>query len=152
MIENYVEYKDGDLYWRTRSGNSVPGSRAGRTTNTGHRQVSIQGKLYPVSHVVWYLNKGFWPTQMLDHVDRNPNNNSLENLRECNHKLNGANRTKGNCGYKGLQFYPEKKNPWRVTVGNKYVGYFKTEAEAKAAYLDEAKALYGDFATHGEDH
>lgn len=88
---------------------------------------------------------------MIDHADRDPSNNSVENLRECDYKLNGANRSKGKIGYKGLQFYPDKENPWKVTVGDKYIGYFKTELEAKAAYFGAAKVLYGSFATYGED-
>lgn len=104
-----------------------------------------------MSHVVWYLNKGYLP-EMIDHIDRNPQNNSIENLRECDYRLNAANRSKGLIGYKGVQYYENNpENPWRVYVGRVYIGYFKTELEAKAAYYGAAKVLYGDFATNGED-
>lgn len=150
-LKDFFYYKNGDLYWKVDKGRAKKDSRAGRYTgpNKNRRQVSVNNKLLGVHRVVWYLHYGYMP-KVLDHIDRNPENNSIENLRECDFRLNGANKTKGNVGYKGVQYYSGLENPWRVYVGRLYIGYFKTEDEAKAAYYGAAKVLYGEFATLGE--
>jgi hypothetical protein len=52
-------------------------------------------------------------------------------------------------------FYWAKYRNWRTPVGKiaggiggktRYLGCFKTQEEANAAYLDDARKLYGEFA------
>lgn len=34
------------------------------------------------AHVIWWAHYGEWPTQMLDHIDRDKTNDSIHNLRK----------------------------------------------------------------------
>ena len=51
----------------------------------GHR------RLRKLHQVVWVLNHGVFPV-MIDHMNGNPKDNRIENLRECNQSENDQNR------------------------------------------------------------
>jgi hypothetical protein len=76
---------------------------------------------------------------IVDHIDRNPKNNKLENLRYITTQQNSFNR-----GAKGYS-YRKNINKWvgclRVNGETIYLGVFDTELEAKNAYL-ESKLKY----------
>jgi len=60
------------------------------------RQASIKGVRKQVSHIVWFAHHGYWPDQNLaiDHIDRDPSNNLIENLRLVTYEENNQNRSK----------------------------------------------------------
>ena len=96
----------------------------------------------------------------VDHINGNTLDNRKENLRECTHQQNQANRRLGKhntSGYKGI--YYKKKNrdmineharPWeaRISFNTKkiYLGSYKTKEEAARAYDKKAIELFGQFA------
>ena len=55
---------------------------------------SIEGKQVYISiHIaVWAVCKGRWPTMQLDHLNGNPRDNRIENLRECTGSENVLNK------------------------------------------------------------
>jgi hypothetical protein len=64
----------------------------------------------------------------VDHIDRDRKNNHINNLRWATHKEQIVNRNfwgKGYCWHKS-----QKK--WEVYCKGKFIGYCKTEEEAKA--------------------
>ena len=88
---------------------------------------------------------------MIDHIDNNPSNNNVKNLRWATCKDNGYNRGKNKnnkSGYKGVSFYkPLKKYQAKIRINNKlkHLGYFKTAEEASKAYEAKAEELHGEF-------
>ena len=78
------------------------------------------------------------PNNYIDHINRNPSNNSTENLRIVTQQQNNFNRsnTKGYCWNKLT-----KKWQAQIKVNRKqiHLGRFKNEEDARAAYL-KAKA------------
>lgn len=98
----------------------------GRTTNGG--------KTYKWHRIIYKLHNKDWDIDDIsnenevDHIDRNPLNNNIENLRILNHQRNAWNN-----GAKGYGWH-KASNKWRVriVVNNKeiYGGLFKTEEEA----------------------
>lgn len=96
---------------------------------------------------------------MLDHIDGNPANNAITNLRECSMSQNQANK-KRRCdnasGYKGVYFSTYRKHqnkPWtaslRLNGKNRFVGRYKTPEEAHVAYVLAAQRYFGEFARSG---
>ena len=77
---------------------------------------------------------------MLDHVDGNPSNNSIENLRVVTRQQNAFNQKRAK-GY----YWNKNNKKWlariRLNGRSKHLGYFETEEEAHQAYL-KAKPLY----------
>lgn len=63
----------------------------------------------------------------VDHIDRNKQNNTLENLRWFSQSDNMLNRD----GCLGISFCNEK-NKWIAKAGLFCIGYFNTEIEARA--------------------
>lgn len=54
----------------------------------------------------------------IDHKDRNPLNNAIDNLRFCTHSQNCCNRvrTDSRSGYPGVLLTKNKRKPWRVVI------------------------------------
>lgn len=94
--DNYY-YHDGEIY----TNNKMSGYKdkpLGTMNGVGYLQVTVRangakGKRFAVlvHRIIWYLEKGNWP-DMIDHIDRDPLNNLIENLRECTASQNHANR------------------------------------------------------------
>ena len=86
----------------------------------------------------------------VDHKDGNTFNNTRENLRLCSQSQNLQNRrARQNTHLKGITFRRDR-NRWRARIkynGKElYLGYYRTQEEAHAAYLEAARKYYGEFA------
>jgi hypothetical protein len=81
---------------------------------------------------------------IIDHIDRNPSNNRIENLRAAGHSLNVVNSRTRQCntsGRTGVYWY-KRLSTWRVDMCGKTLGYFKSREDADAArLLAESKFL-----------
>jgi len=113
----------------------------GRKDNLGYFQVSINDHRVYLHRVVWAMSKGTWPGTFLDHIDGNPSNNSLVNLREATNQQNSHNRKKNRnntSGYIGVRWSPRQKK-WsaaiRVNWKLLHLGYFDSIDDAHNAYL-----------------
>ena len=88
---------------------------------------------------------------IIDHIDNNPSNNNVKNLRWCSQKDNLANqdkRTKNTTGFKGVAFHkPSKKYQANININGKlkHLGYFKTAEEASQVYEAKAREIHGEF-------
>lgn len=108
----------------------------------GYIRISIGGQRYDAQNLAWFYIYGEWT--LLDHEDRDKQNNTIKNLRKATWSQNNANRTAYNeLGVKGV--YKDGKG-FCAKLGGKYLGYFKTIEEASKVYKDAAKEAYGEFA------
>lgn len=110
----------------------------------GRRQGIILGRPYLAHRVIWALVHGKWPSGEIDHIDGNPLNNRISNLRDVSRATNSKNRKKystSTSGVPGVSFH-RKTGKWQAGICDgsqkKYVGLFSTKAEAceavKSAY------------------
>lgn len=111
----YVD-EESVLRWKhdRKSGNGgvivKAGDVAGYPYRKGYMTVSINRTNYAVHRIIWCLhNKQDVPAGLvIDHVDRNPGNNSCSNLRLVSHRQNQQNKgARSNTGYKNITFYKE---------------------------------------------
>lgn len=86
----------------------------------------------------------------VDHIDRNPLNNTRVNIRFCTHAENCRNRRGGKGGeYHGVSRH-KRGNKWQVHLQEKdmrlYLGIFSDKVEAAKAYDTAARKHHGEFA------
>lgn len=142
-LHELFEYRDGCLYWRISIGSKIKiGSIAGYRSKTNNRSsIQIYKKVYLIHRIIYLFHYGYIP-QFLDHIDNNPQNNKIENLRPAtrlqnsyNRKLNANNKS----GVKGVYWRKNiKKYIARCTVNSvRYnLGHFVNLEEAKKV-IDE---------------
>ena len=90
----------------------------------------------------------------IDHIDGNPSNNAIANLRlatSSQQKQNKRVQSNNRSGLKGAFYHACRKGKkWRsqIKVGDKliFLGYFHTPEEAHAAYCEAAREYFGEFA------
>jgi len=93
----------------------IAGSRNLSANEQRYRTMYL-GKYYVVSRIVYSMFYNLNKDLIIDHVDGNPLNNKINNLREVTVSLNGRNRKKNNnnlSGFTGVYFH-EKSNSWRA--------------------------------------
>lgn len=140
----------GELRWRRTKRKAKAGAIAGSTTKFGHRQVTIDGVTYPAHRVAWCMHYGSWPDGEVDHRNRVPGDNRIENLRVGSHGQNIANAKlskKNRTGVRGVR--ETATGRYSVRVGRLYLGTFDTIEQASAARDAGSVDLFGPFAaTH----
>lgn len=111
----------------------------------------------PLTHFIWCYMTGQYPLkgEVIDHIDRNPLNNSWTNLRVVSQQQNSSNQTDrvetkrglprgvdksddsyyGRCMFKGVLY----RGPLRATA-----------EEAHADYIELHKKLHSEFSNYSE--
>jgi len=91
-------------------------------------------------HFAWFISFNEVTNNQIDHINGNPSDNRINNLRHVTNQENHFNETKAK-GY----HWDNKRKKWKseITLNKKniYLGRFNTEIEARNAYL-EAKLKY----------
>ena len=155
VINSLFEYKDGVLLNKIHRKQSRAGSEAGFLhKTTGYRYVKIDGKPHGVHRIIFFMCTGLQPN-IVDHINGNPIDNRIENLRISNCSQNMHNRSinKNNTsGVKGVSWIASK-NSWVAQIGvngkRKTLGCFNTK-ELAAEFLELAREmLHGVYANHG---
>lgn len=143
----------GVITWRVQiNGRAPAGSRAGALRGDGYIIVGINGGLCLAHRLAWFLVKGVWPKDGLDHKDGDCTNNRWRNLREATQSqnmMNGAMRRNNKSGAVGVSF-GQRDGVWRAAInygGKMYVlGTYPTKAMATAARRKAEKKHHGRFA------
>lgn len=151
MADKLFQYVDGSLFWKISPKPGIlPGDRAGGEVKKGYRKVRVNGTKEFEHRVIFMMHHGWLPTY-LDHIDGNPRNNRVENLRPASLSMNAANRKiqeNNTSGYRGVH-YEKKTGKFIVQIGSRknksYIGSYDTAEMASAAYEVAAKERYGDF-------
>jgi hypothetical protein len=112
--------------------------------NSGYFRVYLgKGKYTYLHRLIVNAQKG----DIVDHIDRNRQNNTRENLRIVTRATNNYNREVKNKLGRGIYFY-KFGNRFRACISHENktlkLGSFKTLIEAKEAYNKKAVELRGD--------
>ncbi len=115
---------------------------------TKYIRIEVNKKMYPLHRIIYkYFNPDWDMTyshnNQIDHININPIDNRIENLRVVNNSQNQRNQNKRkNCSskYKGVSRH-NKNNKWvaNITINGKlkHLGMFDNEEDAYEAYKKE---------------
>ncbi len=134
-------YEDGNLFFKEDfHSKQRKGDMVTSVNNCGYLKVCLNKKNYLVHRLIFLMHKGYLP-ELLDHIDMNKQNNTIENLREADKELNSWNREKQNnntSGFRGVS-WNKSASKWHAYItikGTRYhLGLFSTPEEASEAYV-----------------
>ena len=75
-----------------RNRSVLAGDRAGSRNGNGYYHIRVNGSYTNTSRIIWKIIKGKDPDQVIDHIDGNPANNRISNLRDVTQRENSLNR------------------------------------------------------------
>ena len=150
-IFSYDE-QTGLLSWK-KTGMGRNNSRvAGSIRPDGYRIVHFAGGYHYIHRVAWFYVHGTWPSGVVDHIDGNPSNNAIGNLRVVSKRTNAENvrgpTSASKTGYLGVyQSRGVGSFIAQIRVNGKrlHIGSFKTALEAYDAYLSAKRKLHLGF-------
>jgi HNH endonuclease/AP2 domain len=146
----------GEFRWLVANSHRVKiGDVAGSLKFTGYRYICLtfnsKQYLFRAHRLAWLYVYGSWPSNNLDHIDRNRLNNCISNLREATYSENNKNQTKQanrSSRYVGV-WWNKPNQKWNAGIGANgkyaYLGSFTSEEEAALAYNAAALARDPNF-------
>jgi len=137
-------------WWNTK----YSGTEAGTIRDTGHIMVLINKKVYPMSHLFYFVANGIYPDDDVRHKNYNTIDNRPENLYTApritgmkNQKIGGKNTS----GFTGVCWISRDKR-WRAAIKVSgetiHLGQFKEKDDAIKKRV-AANIKYGFHKDHG---
>ena len=124
-----------------------------QTNDSGYLRGSLNDRKYLAARIAFVIENGRWPT-IVDHINRDRQDNRACNLREVSLTENNRNRTpnkNSTSRFLGVSFYKKHKNKvWvaaiKIKGKTRQIGRFETQEEAAAAYNAVARKEFREFA------
>lgn len=144
----HFKYDNGNLV-RLRANNQH--KHVGWINSSGYLQCEVGGVAFMLHRIIYEMHFGEIPKGLqIDHIDRNPLNNKIENLRlatQNENQINSRVPKNNTTGYKGVLTTPSGKFQARLGYNGKklYLGLFETAEEAAECVAEHTRRLYGEF-------
>lgn len=145
----HYDPETGLFTWRVfRRGSAKAGSPAGKPTNKGRISFMLDGVFYLAHRLAWLYVHGTWPADQIDHIDGDPTNNRISNLREATQSQNQQNKHRPNrtnkSGCLGVQSRKNGKFVAEIQIEKRrvYLGIFENLDDADAAVIEARKTLH----------
>ena len=154
FLHEIFDYSDGMLIWKSQlSYRGKVGTVAGNLRKDGYRQIGIKKTDYLAHRLIYLYFYGEMPNYV-DHIDGNPQNNKIENLRKCTNQQNSFNAatSKNNTsGIKGVSWDKSRKKWQAKCMMNRktiHLGRFDDRESAALALRSWREQNHGQFARH----
>lgn len=139
----------GLFVWRvTRSGKTKAGMAAGTRNKLGYVNLRIDYREFGAHRVAWAITNGQWPTGDIDHINGDPSDNRIANLRDVPRAENLQNQRRAHRDSKSGILGVREVRPGRfqAKIMRNYrlydLGDFPTAEEASAAYIKAKRELH----------
>jgi len=134
----------------TGSNRHLAGKIAGGYDGERYWMISVLNKRYRAHRLAWLYVYGTFPNDVIDHIDGNGQNNSIENLRDVTTAQNIQNQNKPHSknktgGLLGVSFHKAAKKfqaHIKTNGKNVYLGLFLTADAAHESYLNAKRELH----------
>ena len=144
----------GFFHWKNPPHNRLKKGAIAGSVKQGRRIITVGGWHFLASNVAWLYVHNEWPEFELDHRNRDPLDDSINNLRDVTTTINRVNQGKrktNTSGITGVYKYYNKRHKhigWRARIGiNRFLyslGIYSTPELAAGAYRIAAACLHGD--------
>lgn len=135
----------GEFHALRAAGKRRVGDKCGYPDRLGYIKLCFDGKWVLGHRLAWWWVNGEWPVGEIDHINGDPSDNMIENLRVATRSQNVMNTRRGN----GVCWH-RRQRKWQVQVtaaGKKhYLGQYHTREEADRVAIDAINRLHGEFA------
>lgn len=151
-LKTHLKYdaKTGIFTRNINKGKFKAGMVAGYLNKRGRVVINMFGGIYSASRLAWLYTYGEWPFGVVDHINGDPSDNRLCNLRDVSLKINQQNQIRAqsmsSSGVLGVSRSKTKKESWRAYIRvngcQKYIGSFGNKADAANAYVAAKRMLH----------
>jgi len=142
-IKKVIRYEpDTGHFYRLQaiSPRSSIGDRADIDKGGGYRSVRCLGSRYSAHRLAWVIFYGKWPDGEIDHINHDPSDNRIVNLRDVSKSINQQNlsgpQKNNKAGFLGVW---KNKKRWGSRIRSEgkdiFLGNFDTPQQAHEAYL-----------------
>lgn len=149
-LRSILDYNpDTGIFTRkvSTSSRAKVGDVAGSPDGHGYLQIMVQRRSYLAHRLAWLYMRGEWPKLNIDHINRNPSDNRISNLRDVTQKQNLQNAGKYShnaSGHPGVSWC-KRNSKWQAYITHNqkqiHLGYF-TDIEDAIAARKAAEKLY----------
>jgi hypothetical protein len=174
-VRRFLHYdpETGRLWWKLRSYDTFYGDKkiqidrgkvwnqrfAGRRAFTskslGYFVGTVTGCKVYAHRIAWIHYYGEMPAEgrLIDHINGDKTDNRISNLRLVTRQQNIHNKPGrgGTSRHKGVQ-WSKTARKWVAVLRhegkNRHLGFFNSEEDAAARYIQEADMLHGEYAYH----
>lgn len=136
LREVAVNFDTGKVTWVTRKRGRPSKGAAGCSKPNGYIYIRHSGKEFLAHRVVYFAANGSLPPS-IDHVDRDPANNALSNLRAASQSENNINRGMMRSNKSGVT------GVMRLGVNGKWRAFIKRDGKARMLgdFVEKADAI-----------
>lgn len=140
--------ESGLFTWKIPRPKCSVGSVVGSPEPRGYWVAKIDYRRYYVHRLVWLYMTGHWPSDEIDHIDRDKSNNRWQNLREVTTKQNMENtgKKKNNTSGEPGVHWSKTERKWVARICHNYkkitIGYFKDFQDAVNARRNAVKEKF----------
>lgn len=151
ILHSMFHYENGNLIRKVSRRSFKKGSIAGGHSSNGYYRIGIFRKSYMLHRVIFMFHHGYFPEE-IDHINGNPSDNRIENLRAATPSQNGMNKRisgTNKTGVKGVKF---KKGAYEASCSvngvRHYLGRHKELLDAEKIITEFRNKHHGEFAKH----
>jgi hypothetical protein len=133
---------------KIKTSNNAKMGIAGTNNGIGYITICVNSKLQYAHRLAWMYMYGSFPDGNIDHINGNPSDNRICNLRLVNQSQNMQNIKKfknNTSGYKGVTWRKDTKK-WTAQIwknSKRYgLGCFDSAEDAYEAYCQAAKTMH----------
>lgn len=146
------DQETGVFTWKVqRTGSVKIGSPAGRRNKRGYILIGLYRRKHMGHRLAWLHVHGEWPPNEIDHINNNPSDNRLANLRlatSSQNKVNTRLQSNNTSGVKGVYWNTShRRGQARISVNGTRLnlGSFDNIEDAAKAYQRAAIENFGPF-------
>lgn len=153
---HFRSLRGGWTSWNAKWAGKVAGNKVITSATQSYWKIKLGSRPWKAHRLAWLMVHGEPVPATLDHINGDPLDNRISNLRPATRSQNGMNQRTSNqntSSIKGVsrsKACPDRPFLAYITVAKKriHLGYFPTLEEAAEARREAAIRLHGEFMRH----